>query len=125
MNVKTNLKNNLDGLPPEQATMLGILTVALYDASLVTFEYDGKPRTVEVHAIGRSTKDGSLVMRAYQVDGESSRPVPGWSLFSLSKIDLFEMGVSRTRGGSEAPRDGYVMDDKQMSPVLAQIDTSV
>jgi len=76
----------------------------------VSFIYDGKNRIVEVHAIGRSTKDGSLVVRGFQVAGEASRPLPQWTLFTVSKIEALTL----TFIDSEAPRDGYSMGDKQM-----------
>lgn len=101
--------------------LAGIIAKAMADGVCINFDYDGKNRTVEAHALGRSTKDGSLVMRGYQTDGEASRPVPGWSLFSLDKIEAIEIQYD----GSDAPREGYKMGDKQMDPVLVEIDTTV
>jgi predicted DNA-binding transcriptional regulator YafY len=94
-----------------------ILRQALGEGLAVSFTYDVKPRTVEVHAVGTSTKDGSVLMRGYQVDGESSRPVPCWALFTVTKISA----LSITDVESQAPRSGYTMNDKQMSKILAQI----
>lgn len=101
-------------------TLAGIMALAMADNLCVNFEYDGKNRTVEVHAIGKSTKDGSIVMRGYQTDGEASRPLPQWTLFSVDKISELVIQYDE----SEAPRDGYRMGDKQMDPVLVEIDTS-
>lgn len=95
------------------------LTDAMRNDQTVHFIYDGKPRTVEVHAIGTSTKDGGLVMRGVQVAGGASRPLPQWTLFRLDRI----MGLSTDFTPSEAPRDGYLMGDSQMSFIIAELDT--
>lgn len=96
--------------------LAGVIAKAMADAVCINFDYDGKNRTVEAHALGRSTKDGSLVMRGFQTDGERE----GWALFSLDKIEAIEIQYD----SSEAPREGYKMGDKQMDPVLVEIDTS-
>jgi hypothetical protein len=93
------------------------LEQALTDGLAVSFTYDGKQKIVEVHAIGQSTKDGSLVMRGFQVAGEASRPLPIWALYTVAKIDALTLTFIE----SEAPRPGYAMGDKQMSTVLHQI----
>lgn len=93
------------------------LSEALDSNLTVAFVYDTKFRIIEVHAIGTSTKDGSHIMRGYQVAGESSRPLPCWALFTLSKIDTLELGFVP----SEAPRPGYAMNDKQMATIINQI----
>lgn len=84
----------------------------------VEFTYDDLPRTVEVHAVGRSTKDGSLVLRGYQTGGESSRDdLPQWKLFTVDKI----RSLTITLENSQAPREGYVQSDKQMGEILTEI----
>jgi hypothetical protein len=95
-----------------------MLRDALAGGNAVFFIYDGKERIVEVHAIGTSTKDGSIIFRGYQVAGKASRPLPQWTLFSLDKVE----GLNITFINSEAPREGYAMDDKQMAAVLCQLD---
>lgn len=82
------------------------------------FELDGKPRVVEVHAVGVSSKDGGLVMRAFQVAGGASRPLPAWSLFRLDRM----VNVKGMLLKSEAPRDGYTKGDSQMAPVLFELE---
>lgn len=55
-----------------------------------------------------------------QVDGESSRPLPNWALLDLSKVQ----SAALTDIPSEAPRPGYKMGDKSLSPnIIAEIDT--
>lgn len=94
-----------------------VLVDAIYSAQTVSFVYDDKPRIVEVHALGESTKDGGLIMRGYQVAGESSRPLPAWALFTVSKIDALTPGFIK----SEAPRDGYKLNDRAMQGIIAQV----
>lgn len=89
---------------------------AMSEGRAVAFNYDGKARVVEVHAVGRSTA-GKLVMRGYQVDGKASRPLPQWTLFDLSKAESLSM-TSRPSG---APREGYAMADKQMALIYAEL----
>ena len=103
--------------------LAGAIAAAMAHGELVAFDYDGKERLVEAHAVGTSTKDGSLVLRAYQVAGESSRQTPHWALFTIDKIDRATFGTGLP-GVSAAPRPGYSMGDKQMTTVLAEIDTS-
>ena len=97
-------------------TKLETLLAATADGKTVSFVYDDKQRVVEIHAIGFSTKDGSVIMRGYQVAGEASRPLPAWSLFTVEKMDALQIGFI----DSEAPRPGYKENDKQMSSIIAQ-----
>lgn len=90
---------------------------AMRDSSQVDFLYDGKLRVVEVHAIGTSTKDGSLVMRGFQVGGQASRPLPQWTLFSVGKMEILQTIATP----SAAPREGYAQGDKQMAQIIAEI----
>lgn len=116
-----DVKTNMSALPASQRSLVyaGLIGAAIANEALVEFDYDGKRRVVEAHAIGKSTKDESIVFRGYQIDGEASRPLPQWTLFSVDKIEVLKL---HEFGTSRAPRDGYVMGDKQMLPVLAEID---
>lgn len=94
--------------------------ISLASATCMSFSYDGKPRTIEVHAIGASTKDGGTVIRGYQIAGESSRPLPCWALFRADEI--FDPELTETF--SLAPRisEGYnPLGDKQMSEMFARV----
>jgi hypothetical protein len=107
--------------PAEHSLVLaGGITMAMLTGNVLSFTYDGKERIVEAHAIGKSTKDGSLLMRGYQIGGEASRPLPQWTLFSIDKIERGSFAVELDTVSS-APREGYAMDDKQMAPVLCQL----
>ena len=90
---------------------------AMRNGHTVDFMYDGKYRVVEVHAVGTSTKDASLVMRGFQISGQASRPLPQWTLFSINKMELLEDKPQ----ASEAPREGYTQGDKQMQVVIVEL----
>lgn len=100
--------------------MIETLKTAIANKQTIAFVYgpEERLRVVEVHAVGLSTKDGSLVMRGFQVAGESSRPLPIWALFTVSKMDALELSALPL---SEAPRPGFSPGDKQMSEVLFEV----
>ncbi|SKB62934.1 hypothetical protein [Sphingopyxis flava] len=79
--------------------------------------YEGKPKTIEVHAVGLSVKDNAPVIRGFQIDGEASRPLPCWALLRVDKIEEAGFGTPT----SDAPRPGYVQGDKQMSKIIREI----
>ncbi len=106
-------------MPDDAAIDLMLLAKnAMESGNCLNFTLDGKPRIVEVHAVGVSTKDGGIVMRAFQVAGGASRPLPAWSLFRLDRMS----DVKVTPRVSDAPRDGYRMGDAQMAPVLCELE---
>lgn len=73
--------------------------------------YDGKSKTVEVHAVGPGHA------RVFQTAGESSRPLPSWALLKLDKLT----GATLTATPSEAPRLGYKKGDKQIAEILYEL----
>ncbi|MET0375928.1 MAG: hypothetical protein ABW128_16940 [Rhizorhabdus sp.] len=93
-----------------------VMRRAMLTNRCVSFYYADKLRMVEVHAIGRSPKDGSLVMRGYQIAGKASRPLPQWTLFTVEKMS----GLAILEAITESPRDGYTMGDSQMA-VLSEL----
>lgn len=101
--------------------MIETLKTAIAQRQTVSFVYDDRRRIVEVHAVGKSTKDQSIIVRGYQVAGESSRPLPGWALFTASKMDALELSALPL---SEAPRPGYKENDKQMSEIIVQVEVT-
>lgn len=94
-----------------------LLMIAMQAGVVVAFNYDGKDRQVEVHAIGTSTKDGTLVCRGVQIGGEASRPLPQWTLFTIGKMNHLTLVAA----DSAAPREGYTQNDSQMSTILSEI----
>jgi hypothetical protein len=99
-------------------TMINLIKEALATQRTISFIYDGKQKTVEVHAVGTSTKDASLVMRGYQVAGEASRPLPVWALYTLEKMSAATLSAFVD---SLAPREGYKLGDKQMLTIIDQL----
>lgn len=89
---------------------------ALEGAHTLRVLYEGKMKTIEVHAVGLSTKDDAPVIRGFQVDGEASRPLPCWALLRVDKIEEASFDIFK----SEAPRPDYAQGDKQMSKIIAQ-----
>jgi hypothetical protein len=105
-------------LPDEFAQQVGQALKSMIDGTCLSFTCDGKPRVVEVHAIGLSSKDNGLVIRAFQVAGGASRPLPAWSLFRVDRMS----DVVVTPRAHEGPRDGYRQGDSQMAPVLFELE---
>jgi hypothetical protein len=109
--------NRLNPIPPGAGSSYAERLIASAESeNVVDFMYGDKYRVVEVHAVGLSTA-GKLVMRGYQIAGAASRPLPQWTLFEIGKMDLLEERPQV----SQAPREGYVEGDKQMTPVIAEI----
>lgn len=95
---------------------LQILTTAVNDKRLVSFDYDGLRRVVEPHAVGFG-KGESVLMRGFQVEGESATQTTGWKLFKADKIE----GLTLTPEVFNQPREGYKPGDKAMSQILAEV----
>lgn len=97
------------------------LVQAVKERRVVTFVYQGQPRTVEPHACGVATRSGEAVLHGYQTDGGSaSGTPPGWRTFSLSKIEA--LAVSATTFA--APRADYSSGRPQLEPLWAEVDTA-
>lgn len=109
----------IDITDPTTRQVAHIAKLAMETGNALEFEYDGKPRLVEVHAIGKSTT-GKIVMRAYQVMGDSqSGETEGFKLLNLGKIFEFPKMISIK---SLAPRDLYKENDLAMIDILAQLE---
>jgi hypothetical protein len=55
---------------------------------VLTFSYQGYPRTVNPHLLHRDDQHGKLVFHAWQTKGQSSSRVPPcWGNFRLDEID--------------------------------------
>ena len=95
---------------------LEALVAAVKGRNIIAFEYDGKPRSVEPHAVGITPK-GIAVMRAFQSGGDSATSVRSWKLFTVDKIvDLITSDATFSE-----PRPGYVTGDRAMQSVLAEL----
>ena len=93
------------------------LSFAIASRRVVSFNYGGLPRKVEPFLIGETTA-GNLALRGYQTGGSSrSGLVPGWHLFSLSKIDSITAEQSRFEGA----RPFYDPLDRAMRRIYARV----
>ncbi len=90
---------------------------ALRTGSVLELHYDGFWRHVEVHAVG-VTKNDNSVMRVWQIAGGSLSNEPvGWKLLRLDEAT----GAALTKAKSLAPRPGYKRGDPVMERIAAQL----
>jgi predicted DNA-binding transcriptional regulator YafY len=95
---------------------LQLIKDAVPNRKVLAFEYDGKARLVEPHAVGNNKK-GEAVLRGFQFTGDSATSASAWKLFTISKIDALTVLDMI----SHAPRPGYKADDKAMTEIFAQL----
>lgn len=94
-----------------------VLTFAIENRRVVTFTYDGHHRVVEPFLLGLTTA-GNPSLRGYQTAGTSTHgQVPGWHLFSLSKIESIEV----TQSCFEGVRSFYNPADTAMLRIDAHV----
>ena len=93
------------------ATTTELAIQAINTRETMSFNYDNKPRHVEVHAIGVGGK--GEIMRAWQLS-----PEPTWRLFSVEKIEAPQLSLLTP---SQAPRPGYNLHDSAMITIHAQV----
>lgn len=63
------------------------IIAALERRRVLSFSYDGQPRTVNPHALYREDQLRKIVLHAWQTDGRSnSGDLPGWRNFHLDEI---------------------------------------
>lgn len=90
---------------------------AIREGRCLNVTYDGRSRTVEVHAVGYSST-GNLVMRVWQVSGGSqSGASTHWRLMIVGKAWMAQLSDT----ASKAPRPGYRRGDKDMGRIICQI----
>lgn len=88
---------------------------AIRSGQVLSFTYDGLPRTVEPHTYGRSTA-GNDVLRSYQTAGQSKTGrVPEWTLMKVNKI----VGLA-VSGVFHGTRPDYTRGDSAMSVIYAE-----
>ena len=93
------------------------LSFAITNRRVVSFNYDGLRREVEPFLLGETTA-GNLALRGYQTGGSSrSGRVPGWHLFSLSKID----SITVEQFEFEGARPFYNPSDTAMRRIYARV----
>lgn len=94
-----------------------LLARAIDERVTLSFVYDDMARIVEPHAVGFNPKD-ELILRGYQVDGDSATNPRAWKLFKVDKISDLMAASSQPFAG---PREGYKAGDKAMARILAEL----
>lgn len=107
-------------LSAPQGALLAAQSVyrSLEKHQLLAFDYDEKLRVIEPHAFGL-TKDGNLALRAYQLSGESSRPLPTWAMYRLDKI--VNPRVLETPSGAPRVNEGFVPNDRHLAHIFLEV----
>lgn len=93
------------------------IITAIQNKLLVSCFYDGLPRVVEPHCLGRN-KNG-LKLLCYQTGGGSSKGnIPDWRIFSVGKMEnVLVLDEHFTQ-----PAPGYKRDDSEMTlGIIAQL----
>ena len=73
--------------------------------------YKESSRTIEPYTLGSNLNTGKTLLRAFQVDGESSSgETEGWKLMDVNKLDSIEID-----GGTFQVREGYKRNDVAMT----------
>lgn len=109
---------HLLGAPKDALLAAREVYAALEANKLLAFEYDEKLRVVEPHAFGL-TKDGNLAVRAYQITGESSRPLPTWAMYRLDKVQGAR--VLDTPSGAPRINEGFVPNDRHLDHIFLEV----
>jgi hypothetical protein len=73
-------------------------------------------RIVEPYVVG-NTSTGKQSLRAYQIGGSSSSPIPSWRMFTLMKMTSVTLNDS-----TFSPRPEYNPNDKGMTTILSRIE---
>jgi hypothetical protein len=91
---------------------------AINGRRLISFVYDGHPRTAIPAAYGKHATTGNMVLRAYQIGGtSSSRSVPLWDLFLVEKMSA---GVILDETFASDP-PSYTPGDKHIGEIHCQL----
>ena len=94
-----------------------VISTAIRDRQLLSFNYDGYGRLVEPHTYGIDSR-GHPALRAFQVPGGSeSGETTGWKIFHVQQMQGTS-GIAQTFAG---PRPGYKRDDKAFRTIHAQL----
>ena len=89
---------------------------AMFQRKLLTLTYKYGARVVEPYCFGR-TKDGSDLLRAYQVHGASDEGEPtGWKLFRFD--DIVAMAISDV---PFIPRPDFRRNDRVFERIHCQL----
>lgn len=90
---------------------------AIENMNLLSFTYDGQPRTVEPHAHGVTTA-GNECLRCYQTAGGSnSGQMPAWKMMTTKNI----IGLTVSVDQFSTPRPRYKKGDRGMSTIFCEL----
>ena len=68
------------------------IIAAIRQHQVLSFDYQGQPRQVNPHALGRVKPDDKTVLHGWQTGGNSNHRVPPcWGYFRLDEIEGFEV----------------------------------
>lgn len=87
---------------------------ALEKGCCLELHYDGWSRMAEVHAVGFDADDRSLIL-AWLTEAHNDRDPAGWQLLYLDETRK----VAVSGYFSEAPRPGYIPDDRMVKILCA------
>ena len=87
---------------------------ALKNKTLIQFDYDNIPRTVEPYCYGK-TASGNEALRGYQTSGEKNKMA--WKLFDLTKASQFQALSDPFKPRKEYKSQG----DKVITTIISQI----
>lgn len=96
--------------------MLQAIINAIRNREVLSFTYNGIPRTVEPHTVGVSTA-GNDVLSCYQTHGGHVIAGHEWDLFTVSKIT----NLSKTGGSFVGTRPKYARNDSRMAKIYAEL----
>lgn len=97
-----------------------IICNAIRSRRRLRFIYDGYERIVEPHVYGINTASHEAV-RGWLVAGWSeSEAAPGWRTYLVREMHE----VHALAQGFDAPREGYVADDRQMRQVYCRLEAA-
>lgn len=100
---------------PVSGTM-DLVRAALREQRRMEFRYQDLLRQVEPHTLGRM-KDGTLVLLAWQVTGDSRRgPPPGWRNFFVAEI-----AQPAIRDERFTPRNDYRPGKIRLREIIAEV----
>lgn len=90
---------------------------ALRQRRVLELTYEGRGRSVEVHAVGYS-KIGHPVMRVWQLSGQTTvGEQPGWRLMRLDEVT----DAALSDEPSSAPRPGYKPGDPALERIIWEL----
>ncbi len=96
---------------------MGVIRQAISEKGVLAFVYHGHERTVEPHAVGKTT-DGKPALLGWQTEGGSNtEPPPGWRTFLLGEITV----LKRTGKTFETPRGDYRTQNRTLKTVDAEV----